>query len=518
MRADDIVDLLVRRMFEGDEEITFREDGPDRVELSTSRHTYLAGPAPWAIAAAPAVTGALRVLRPAHLDGADRVFGFLWLRERPEPILLNDARAVRELGRLVGHGIPPLAYAEVLAEFYSGHDADSPVVATFCAPSRQRAGLLVSDVAALRARYPLIPSGALQAPRVSISGDEVTLRFCSHDHVLLDSGPAINVRQWQVVTHPDRPARWQRTTVAELVKEPRRDTCEADRAAPATWSRELILDLRGTLNQPALDGLRAALGLHRRGRLTDREDAEFGYRTVTENGEPRLTLRLWRNAEDQWRITIDAHPDAALPENGLTAWGEVATGAAVAAGLTPMAPPLVPPVRLLSALLRQQLRRYDVARLKEELRLSTPVPQNPWDIGHRLLTGRGEPPVTLGLRQPHPDIWVLSVDADPAAVVDPADLDRWFAMMSAGLQVIGGDPTAPVLGDRDQQNRAINRWREEWLARHHLDEGLDLIPPGAQVDPSVRWPTAEQEREYLHGVRRILGQDPQTGRYLDEPA
>ncbi|GAA1818165.1 hypothetical protein GCM10009682_43640 [Luedemannella flava] len=68
--------------------------------------------------------------------------------------------------------------------------------------------------------------------------------------------------------------------------------------------------------------------------------------------------------------------------------------------------------------------------------------------------------------------------------------------------------------ERDRQNLAITAWRAEWKARHGLDD-VEFIEPGAEVDPSVRWPTTEQQREFIQGVRRILGQDPETGRYLD---
>jgi hypothetical protein len=68
--------------------------------------------------------------------------------------------------------------------------------------------------------------------------------------------------------------------------------------------------------------------------------------------------------------------------------------------------------------------------------------------------------------------------------------------------------------ERRRQSMAIARWREEWLTKHGLDE-VEFLEGEERDNPSVRWPTAEQEREYIHGVRRILGQDPETGRYLD---
>src|SRR3954471_635866 len=98
-----------------------------------------------------------------------------------------------------------------------------------------------------------------------------------------------------------------------------------------TEGRRLTVDLRGQLDQAALDGLRDALGLHRRGRLTDREDWEFGFRVLTAEGEPPATLRPCRYAERRWAVTLDA---AELPATEVLSWAERAEAAAAAAGLS----------------------------------------------------------------------------------------------------------------------------------------------------------------------------------------
>src|SRR2546421_11173919 len=59
----------------------------------------------------------------------------------------------------------------------------------------------------------------------------------------------------------------------------------------------------GTVDQPVLDQLRAALDLTRSGRLTDAEDEEFGYRTETVDGG-EVMLNLWRLGDRQWGYQI----------------------------------------------------------------------------------------------------------------------------------------------------------------------------------------------------------------------
>lgn len=59
----------------------------------------------------------------------------------------------------------------------------------------------------------------------------------------------------------------------------------------------------GTVDQPALDRLRAALDLTRMGRLSDAEDEEFGYRDETVDGSD-VMINLWRLGEGQWSYQI----------------------------------------------------------------------------------------------------------------------------------------------------------------------------------------------------------------------
>ena len=59
----------------------------------------------------------------------------------------------------------------------------------------------------------------------------------------------------------------------------------------------------GKVDRAKLEQLRAELRLERAGRLTDAEDAEFGYREE-QVGATRLTVNLWRHAEDSWSYDL----------------------------------------------------------------------------------------------------------------------------------------------------------------------------------------------------------------------
>lgn len=96
------------------------------------------------------------------------------------------------------------------------------------------------------------------------------------------------------------------------------------------------LDIWGRVDQRVLEQLRAELGLHRAGRLTDAEDAEFGYRDefVEETGS-RVHVTLWRNSEDSWLVTI-THEGPRPPESLLDEWQARFEAAVEHAGLRNM--------------------------------------------------------------------------------------------------------------------------------------------------------------------------------------
>lgn len=69
-------------------------------------------------------------------------------------------------------------------------------------------------------------------------------------------------------------------------------------------SRLLVVWLRGELPQSKLDRLRELLSLTRRGRLTDTEDAEFGYRYLCEEPPDRVVLQLYRHDDSSWNVSL----------------------------------------------------------------------------------------------------------------------------------------------------------------------------------------------------------------------
>lgn len=97
--------------------------------------------------------------------------------------------------------------------------------------------------------------------------------------------------------------------------------------------RRLLLLTSGRLDQPRLEELRNALGLTRRGRLTDSEDSEFGYRNIGDPRDPSMILTLWRDAEDKWSISIDAATDADFDDGQIADWQADAESALRASGL-----------------------------------------------------------------------------------------------------------------------------------------------------------------------------------------
>jgi hypothetical protein len=69
---------------------------------------------------------------------------------------------------------------------------------------------------------------------------------------------------------------------------------------------QLKAQLRGDVTDDQLDRLRDRLGLTPQGRLTDLEDAGFGYRYLMRDESERIDLSLYRDPRDhrRWRLTL----------------------------------------------------------------------------------------------------------------------------------------------------------------------------------------------------------------------
>jgi hypothetical protein len=66
----------------------------------------------------------------------------------------------------------------------------------------------------------------------------------------------------------------------------------------------LTVRFRGEMTQATLLRLREQLGLKRQGRLTDAEDAAFGYRYLQHDELNWIDLDLWRQDDTHWSFLL----------------------------------------------------------------------------------------------------------------------------------------------------------------------------------------------------------------------
>jgi len=69
-------------------------------------------------------------------------------------------------------------------------------------------------------------------------------------------------------------------------------------------SNALVVHFSGAMPPDRLAALRESLNLHPRGRLTDAEDANFGYRQLQHDDENWITLDLWRQSDTEWSLDL----------------------------------------------------------------------------------------------------------------------------------------------------------------------------------------------------------------------
>lgn len=79
--------------------------------------------------------------------------------------------------------------------------------------------------------------------------------------------------------------------------------------------RILSIRLCGEMPQSKLDQLRERLRMRRMGRLTDLEDAEFGYRYLRQDDGNIVVLRLWRQTDTEWVVDLSFEHDP--PSDGI---------------------------------------------------------------------------------------------------------------------------------------------------------------------------------------------------------
>ncbi|SDT32221.1 hypothetical protein [Actinoplanes derwentensis] len=176
-------------------ETIVRADGSVRV--ITDGATISAAAADWWIGDTPGVEAAIRIRRDTWTYNANPVYGVLlvdggmWL--------LNERVTMDDLGRRLGDDVDPFAYAEVLAEFWSGETADGPVSSACAADFAWPAGELFLD------------SGVYPDPVVDRDGDQLVIDFFSgRGFIPRHTAAGYHVYRWRITARPGRRPKWER--------------------------------------------------------------------------------------------------------------------------------------------------------------------------------------------------------------------------------------------------------------------------------------------------------------------
>lgn len=220
MDWDRVAAAVERHVLAPGEAIAKRRDWDNVLTFRVDDYGYEARPADWLIGQAPWVDAAVRIVADRFMDNFAITYGLLLAGD--QDLFLNDPATVRELGRRLGADVEPLAYAEVLAELYSGQQIDGPTVLPFSATGGHRAGVLVRDPAQFAAEYEWVDPALVSAPAIRAGGGGVELEFCSAHYFLTETKSAVDVLQWTVVGGGGRPASWARRYLARGVERPYR--------------------------------------------------------------------------------------------------------------------------------------------------------------------------------------------------------------------------------------------------------------------------------------------------------
>jgi hypothetical protein len=97
--------------------------------------------------------------------------------------------------------------------------------------------------------------------------------------------------------------------------------------------RVLSIRLQGEMSEATLDELRQRLGLRSMGRLSDREDAEFGYRYLREDQGSTVLLGLWRRGDCDWVVHLSVENEPP-PQSTVEEYRSKILEAAAALGLS----------------------------------------------------------------------------------------------------------------------------------------------------------------------------------------
>jgi hypothetical protein len=211
-----VVAALERHALTPGQLVDDRRDWPEATVFMVDDYAYEARRADWLIGQAPWVDAAVRVVADRFMDNFAITYGLLFAGD--EVLFLNDPDTIRDLGGRLGADVDPLGYAEVLAELYSGPQADEPTVLPFAATGAHRAGVLVRDPVHFAAEYEWVDPSLVCAPVVRAAAGGVELEFSSVRYFLTEVSSAVDVLQWTVVGGGGKPASWSRRYAAQCVE------------------------------------------------------------------------------------------------------------------------------------------------------------------------------------------------------------------------------------------------------------------------------------------------------------
>jgi hypothetical protein len=226
--ADRVVAALQQHVLRADEDIEVRRNQPDAVEVRTRRATYRAQRADWLVTRMAWMPGVVRdavrvIAREGIGDTVVWTYGLIFERhhQSENTLFLNDVTGLWTLlGRWLGVGLDPLAFAELVAEFYSGPDIAGPVVAAPAVSTSTTAGGLIRDVSAFVSDHPSVDPALIAAPTVREQDGAVEMEFCSYHRYPSGSTTAVDVLSWRVVGAAGKDVTWMREYVARRLEHP----------------------------------------------------------------------------------------------------------------------------------------------------------------------------------------------------------------------------------------------------------------------------------------------------------
>jgi hypothetical protein len=216
--GDRVVDAMRRLVMKPDETISQRADLPEGLMFTTTRYGYDAQPAPWRIADESWVDGAVRVVVDTFVPNRAITYGLVYDHAGRE-LFLNDTRTMQHLGQRLDIDLDPIAYAELLAELYSGDQVTSAVVTPYSATAFYPAGELVTNVAAFVNQYPAVDASLVSAPVVRRSGGSTVVEFCSCHYSVSGMIGALDILSWSVTGGSGQEVSWSRRYLAKHLEQ-----------------------------------------------------------------------------------------------------------------------------------------------------------------------------------------------------------------------------------------------------------------------------------------------------------